>query len=119
MIGHFRAVYKHDRGKSAVFQGTREQMYAWLTKLHLNLDIWEIYSDDAEGYTPAREFVEEQRKTLESAEAEKIKARNAAVLQTVMKAMQIQHNATEFGDNTGMDLVAKIAAEKIIKLFEN
>ena len=55
--GQFSVVFKVDRGKAAIFQGTEEAVYRWLARVDQH-SIWEVWNHEGGGYEPAWRFLE-------------------------------------------------------------
>lgn len=98
------------------FNGTQKQVVKWLEENGLeSFDHFQVFIGKTRAIVPVKEYLLAVRR----AEEVKEHARNTRVLQLVTSAMHAQDAATYHGaSNDGMDLVAKKAAEDIIKLFE-
>lgn len=52
----FAVVFKFDRGRAAIFEGSEEAVYFWLTKVDQH-SIWEIWNRTEGSYEPAWQFL--------------------------------------------------------------
>lgn len=53
----FAVVFKFDRGRAAIFEGTQEATYHWLSKVDQH-SIWEVWDRSTGLYESATEFLE-------------------------------------------------------------
>ena len=118
----YAVVFRFDRGRAAIFEGSEEAVYRWLTKID-QYSMWEVWKRN-EGYEAAASFVErlaekyKPKPQLTEEDVRKIvDKRVGEILESIGKEAENRSNGLAAYEVS--DIIKRTAFSAVVELMEN